>query len=130
MCVPGYYLELVGPVLEVAGECPQTMSTDRAPSPKGIERQLSDVGTFVQIINAGLGVILSAFLLAVIGLLWSPTGRLPAVLEAILQPLIFVGLGLLLFGIGRHLHLLHLNLVRQLQMNPRDQHDSDTGDSE
>jgi hypothetical protein len=32
-----------------------------------------------------------------------------------LFPLIFVGMGLLLFGIEMHLHLLHLNLAHQLR---------------
>ena len=32
-----------------------------------------------------------------------------------LLPLIFVGMAFLLLGIGMHLHLLHLNLVRQIQ---------------
>jgi len=31
------------------------------------------------------------------------------------MPLTFAGLGLILYGIGMHLHLMHLNLVRQLQ---------------
>jgi len=31
------------------------------------------------------------------------------------MPLIFVGMGLLLFGIGMHLHLMHMNVVRQLR---------------
>lgn len=106
------------------------MSTDRSPPTQDIEQQLSDVGKYVHIINAGLAVILSAFLLAVIDLLPTLTGRLSAILDAILMPLIFVGIGLLLFGIGRHLHLLHLNLVRQLQMSPSDSDDSDTNDSE
>jgi hypothetical protein len=30
-------------------------------------------------------------------------------IEAVLLPLIFVGMGLLLFGIGMHLHLMHVN---------------------
>lgn len=37
-----------------------------------------------------------------------------------LLPLIFVGLGLILYGIGMHLHLVHLNLVRQLEGNATD----------
>ncbi|MFD1641641.1 hypothetical protein [Halohasta litorea] len=55
---------------------------------------------------------------------------LAELIDAILLPLIFVGLGLLLFGIGRHLHLLDLNLVRQLGMNPDDSDESAQGDSE
>ena len=72
----------------------------------------------MQVINAGLVGILLAFVLAVVGLVPARMGSLPAMIDAILLPLIFVGLGLLLFGIGRHLHLLHLNPVRQLGMKP------------
>ncbi|UTF53122.1 hypothetical protein NGM29_15295 [Natronosalvus rutilus] len=36
------------------------------------------------------------------------------------MPLTFVGLGTILYGIGMHLHLMHLNLVRQLQPEPTD----------
>lgn len=106
------------------------MSTDRFRPPNDIEQQLRTVGRFVHVINAGLIVIVGAFFLAVIGILWAPTGRIPVILDAILMPLIFVGLGLLLFGIGRHLHLLHLNLVRQLQTNTGNSHDSDAAESE
>lgn len=67
---------------------------------------------------------MSAFLFAVGGLLLTQGESIPEALDVILMPLIFVGIGLLLFGIGRHLHLLHLNLVRQLQMNTSDPHGS------
>lgn len=35
--------------------------------------------------------------------------------DSILLPLIFVGSGLLLFVIAKHLHLFHLNLILQLR---------------
>jgi hypothetical protein len=105
------------------------MATER-PTDDEIEQQLRRVGRYVQVINAGLIVILTAFLLAVVGLVPAPMGSLPAMVDAILLPLIFVGLGLLLFGIGRHLHLLHLNLVRQLGMKPSDPDESAQRDSE
>ncbi|MEA1932388.1 MAG: hypothetical protein U9O06_12700 [Euryarchaeota archaeon] len=105
------------------------MSTDR-PTDDEIAQQLRHVGRYVQVINAGLIVILTAFVLAVVGLVPARMGSLPELIDAILLPLIFVGLGLLLFGIGRHLHLLHLNLVRQLGMNTDDSDESGQRESE
>jgi len=46
---------------------------------------------------------------------------LASVVEVMLKPLIFVSIGLLLFGIGMHLHLMHLNLVRQLRKDDNEQ---------
>jgi len=73
---------------------------------------------------------LRAFLLAVVGVLPFTLDRIPSAVDAILLPLIFVGMGLLLFGIGMHLHLLHLNLVDQLRRRTsathRDEEDADT----
>lgn len=79
-----------------------------------IEDRLQHLGRYSRVVKAGLGVILGAFLLAVVALLPSNLDSLSSAVDAVLLPLIFVGMGLLLFGIGMHLHLLHLNLVRQL----------------
>lgn len=61
-------------------------------------------------------------------------GVLPSILytvssamDAIVLPLNFVAMSLLLFGIGMHLHLLHLNPIRQLRKSP---HDSSSGGDE
>lgn len=91
-----------------------------------IEDRLREVGRYSRFVKAGLGVILSAFLLAVIALLPENLDSLSSAVDAILLPLIFVGMGLLLFGIGMHLHLMHLNLVRQL----RKSREPDSGSSE
>jgi len=80
-----------------------------------IEDRLQQVGRYSRFVRAGLGVIVGAFGLAVLVLLPSNAESLASAVEAILLPLIFVGMGLLLFGIGMHLHLMHLNLVRQLR---------------
>jgi|GEM_PF-396720 hypothetical protein len=82
---------------------------------EGIEERLERLGRYSRFVKAGLGVILTAFVLALVVLLPRNTESLASAVETILTPLIFVGMGLLLFGIGMHLHLLHLNLVRQLR---------------
>lgn len=92
------------------------MSTENSsPSRDEIERRIGQVGSYSRAVRAGFLVILSAFLLAVVGVLPANVGSVAGAIESILLPLIFVGLGLILYGIGMHLHLLHLNLVRQLQ---------------
>jgi hypothetical protein len=95
------------------------MSGDDAfPSTEGIERRIQQVGRYSRFVRAGLGVIVSAFVLAVVGRLPSNLDSVASAVNAVLLPLIFVGMGLLLYGIGMHLHLMHLNLVKQLQANP------------
>ncbi|MDS0260076.1 hypothetical protein NDI56_11795 [Haloarcula sp. S1CR25-12] len=90
-------------------------SDDDTTSTAEIENRMQQLGRYSQFVKAGLGVILGAFLLAVVVLLPANLDAATAAVDAILLPLIFVGMGLLLFGIGMHLHLLHLNLVRQLR---------------
>lgn len=80
-----------------------------------IENRIQQVGRYSRFAKAGLGVILGAFLLALVGRLPYNLDSIPRAVNAVLLPLIFVGMGLLLFGIGMHLHLMHLNLVDQLR---------------
>lgn len=88
------------------------MATDGdAPSTEGIEIRLQQVGNYSRFLKAGLGVILGAFVLTLLGRLPANLDSVASAINAILLPLIFVGIGLLLFGIGMHLHLMHLNLV-------------------
>jgi tellurite resistance protein TehA-like permease len=93
-----------------------------------IEERLQQLGHYSKYVKAGFGIILGAFVLAAVGLLPSNLGSVASAVEAILLPLIFVGMGLLLFGIGMHLHLMHLNLVRQLRMDSNS--DSDSSEDE
>lgn len=78
--------------------------------------------------KAGLGVILGAFLLTIDRRLPYNLDSIPSAVNAVLLPLIFVGMGLFLFGIGLHLHLLHLNLVDQLRRRESQGSDTDTED--
>ena len=80
-----------------------------------IEDRIDQVGQYSRFVRAGLGVIVGAFLLALVGRLPYNLDSVPSAVNAVLLPTIFVGMGLLLFGIGMHLHLMHLNLVHQLQ---------------
>lgn len=80
-----------------------------------IEDRIQQIGRYSRFVKAGLGVILGAFLLALVGRLPYNLDSIPSAVNAVLLPLIFVGMGLLLFGIGMHLHLMHLNLVDQLR---------------
>jgi len=82
---------------------------------EGIEERLQQLGRYSRFVRAGLGVILAAFVLSAVALLPGNTDSLASVVDVLLTPLIFVGMGLLLFGIGMHLHLMHMNLVRQLR---------------
>ncbi|MFC7141843.1 hypothetical protein ACFQMA_18655 [Halosimplex aquaticum] len=92
------------------------MSSDDNTTDTGrIEDRLKQVGRYSRFVKAGLGVIVGAFLLAAVTLLPENLDSAASAVNAILLPLIFVGMGLLLFGIGMHLHLMHLNLVRQLR---------------
>lgn len=88
---------------------------DDPPSTTEIEERVQRIGRYSTFLKAGLGVIFAAFALAVVVLLPSNFDSAADAIDAILLPLIFVGMGLLLFGIGMHLHLMHLNVVRQLR---------------
>lgn len=87
------------------------------PTREKIENRLEQLGQYSRFVRAGLGIIGVAFLL-VLGVVLPANLDSPAqTVQMILMPLTFVGIGLILFGIGMHLHLMHLNLVRQLQPN-------------
>ena len=105
------------------------MTDDQSPlSQADIEDRIERVGRYSRIVKAGLGVIVSAFVLTLVAVLPANLDSVSAAVNAILLPLIFVGMGLLLFGIGMHLHILHLNLVHQLRKQ-RDQapvHDTES----
>ncbi|USZ69848.1 hypothetical protein NGM10_15700 (plasmid) [Halorussus salilacus] len=89
-----------------------------SPNTEDIDEVIRQVGRFSRFVRAGLGVIAAAFVLAVVGLLPDNLDSVSSAVDAVLLPLIFVGMGLLLYGIGMHLHLMHLNLVKQLRKSP------------
>lgn len=94
------------------------------PSREEIEERIQRVGRYSRAVRTGLVIILSAFLLAVVVVLPANLESPSQAVESILMPLTFVGLGTILYGIGMHLHLMHLNLVRQLQPEPTNEQHS------
>lgn len=96
------------------------------PSNEEIEERIQEVGRYSRLVRAGLMVIIAAFLLAVSGILPANLDSPERAIQSILMPLTFVGLGLILYGIGMHLHLMHLNLVRQLEPESEDDHSSNS----
>lgn len=99
--------------------------TQESPSATDIENRIQQVGRYSRFVKAGLGVIVGAFVLAVVGRLPYNLDSLPGAVDAVLLPTIFVGMGLLLFGIGMHLHLMHLNLVYQLRQRSENEQATD-----
>jgi uncharacterized membrane protein YczE len=90
------------------------------PSRAEIEDRIQQVGQYSRFVRLGFLVILTALLLAVGVVLPANLDSAAAAVEAVLMPLTFVGLGLILYGIGMHLHLMHLNIVRNLQPEGED----------
>lgn len=103
---------------------------ETSPRTTEIEDRLQEIGRYSQFVKAGLGIILGAFLLAAGTLLPQTGDSIARTVDTLLLPLIFVGMGLLLFGIGMHLHLMHLNVVRQLRMDPDSKSETSTDDRE
>ena len=95
-----------------------------------IEDRIDQVGQYSRFVRAGLGVIVGAFLLALVGRLPYNLDSVPSAVNAVLLPVIFVGMGLLLFGIGMHLHLMHLNLVQQLRKRHSENEETTDEDSD
>ena len=69
---------------------------------------LPDTRTCYRFLQAGFGVILGTFLA---GLVVLAIPDLIPVYDVLVMPALFVGLGLLLFGVGTHLHIMHLNVL-------------------
>lgn len=82
------------------------VADDGTPSTEDIEERIQQVGRYSRFVKIGLGVILAAFVLTVLGRLPENLNSLSSAVDFILLPLIFVGMGLLLFGIGIQLHLM------------------------
>lgn len=62
----------------------------------------------------GYGIVLLAFIISVVNaLLPEPQ----AFLARLVMPLIFVGLANLLYHIGQHVHVLHVNALRMIAMD-------------
>lgn len=69
---------------------------------------LTDTKTCYRYLQAGFGVIVLTFLS---GLAVLAFPQFQDVYDVLVMPALFVGLGLLLFGVGTHLHIMHLNVL-------------------
>jgi hypothetical protein len=69
---------------------------------------LPDAKTCYRYLQVGFSIIVLTFL---VGLLVLAVPNLIPVYEVIVMPTLFVGLGLLLYGVGTHLHIMHLNML-------------------
>lgn len=78
---------------------------------------LTDLKRCYRYLQAGFGVIVLTFLLGVVAL---AVPDVLSVYDVLVMPSLFVGLGLLLFGVGTHLHVMHLNVI---EMMDEDDHD-------
>lgn len=96
--------------------------------PADIADRIRRVGRYSRLSKVGFAVVAAAFLLAVVAVLPYNLDSVPSAVDAVLMPLTFLGIGLLLLGIGMHLHLLHLNLVRQIDLSERESEGSREGD--
>ena len=69
---------------------------------------LPDTRTCYRYLQAGFSIILVTFLAGLMVLVFP---ALIPVYDVLVMPALFVGLGLLLFGVGTHLHIMHLNVL-------------------
>ncbi len=70
---------------------------------------------------AGMSIILSAFVIAIVNASLDVPNKF---ISVTLQPLIFVGLGLLLYHVGQHLHVVNQNAVLMAGMDTETPEDS------
>jgi hypothetical protein len=75
---------------------------------------LPDAETCYRYLQAGFSIIIFTFL---VGLLALAIPDLRPIYEIVVMPALFVGLGLLLYSVGTHLHIMHLNV---LEMRDKD----------
>lgn len=65
-------------------------------------------------LQAGLGIIVLTFAVLVGAVLIPTIDETVPAIGVLTMPSLFVGLGLLLFGIGTHLHVVHLNIIQNM----------------
>ena len=80
-----------------------------------ITERIERAGWYSYLAKIGFAVIVLAFLLAVLVLLPQNLNSASNAIDEILLPLIFVGMAFLLLGIAMYLHLLNLDLIRQIK---------------
>lgn len=78
---------------------------------------LDDTKTCYHYLQAGLGMILLMFVAVLTVVIVPAFDETASAVEVLVLPSLFVGLGLLLFGVGTHLHVMHLNVVLMSEDN-------------
>jgi len=73
---------------------------------------LTDTRICYRYLQSGLAVIVLTFLA---GILVFYVSDLISVYDVLVMPALFIGLGLLLFGVGTHLFVMYLNVVRMIE---------------
>ena len=72
---------------------------------------LHDSKRCYRLLQLGVGVIAATFAW---GLAVVVTSAFESAYDVLVMPALFVGLGLLLLGVGTHLHVMHLNVLRMI----------------
>ncbi|WP_266080930.1 hypothetical protein [Haladaptatus caseinilyticus] len=75
---------------------------------------LPNTKTCYRYLQVGLGIILFTFVVLLGTVLIPSIDETASAVGVLTMPSLFVGLGLILFGIGTHLHIMHLNILRQM----------------
>ncbi len=78
---------------------------------------LTDTRTCYRYLQVGFSIIVITFF-AGLGVLAVP--GLQAPYDVLVMPSLFLGLGFLLLGVGTHLHIMHLNVVRMMDEKEHD----------
>lgn len=75
---------------------------------------LTDTKICYRYLQTGFGIILLTFIISFSSVLIPSFDETASAIGVLTMPSLFVGLGLLLFGIGTHLHIMHLNIVQMM----------------
>lgn len=78
---------------------------------------LTNTKTCYRYLQIGFAIIAVTFLIGILALVET---EFKTAYEILVMPALFVGLAFLLFGVGTHLHIMHLNLVRMMDMDEHD----------
>ncbi|GEM_PF-2410863 len=78
-----------------------------------------DTRTCYRYLQAGFSIILLTFV-AGLGVLFLPD--LVWMYDILVMPALFVGLGFLLYGVGTHLHIMHLNVLEMREGDADNHH--------
>jgi len=80
---------------------------------------LTNATTCYRYLQVGFAVIVLTALAGVAVLLVPSVGSLDLteIYDVLVMPALFIGLGFLLYGVGTHLHIMHLNVLEMRESN-------------